>query len=244
MLRRRPSLIVFDLDGTLVDSAPDLAYSIDQMLTRLGRKPAGETRVRGWIGNGMPMLLKRALTGEQWPADEPEGFAEALALFMEIYGENLSVRSRLFDGARECLEQLHGEGYTLACVTNKHSRFTRPVLENLGVAQYFACLASGDQFRHHKPHPEPLLKTADQLGIKPECALMVGDSIADAEAARNAGFMLVLVPYGYHGEVTVESLGADAVVQSLIEIPALCDKAGHTDSDGRAGQDSFEIPSP
>ena len=242
MLRRRPSLIVFDLDGTLVDSAPDLAYSIDQMLTRLGRRPAGEARVRGWIGNGMPMLLKRALTGEQWPADEPEGFAEALALFMEIYGENLSVRSWLFDGARECLERLQDEGYTLACVTNKHSRFTRPVLENLGVAHYFACLASGDQFRHHKPHPEPLLKTAERLGVDPAECLMVGDSSADAEAARNAGFMLVLVPYGYHGAVAVESLGADAVVQSLIEIPALCDKAGHTDSDGRTGQASFEAP--
>ena len=232
MLRRRPSLIVFDLDGTLVDSAPDLAYSIDQMLIRLGRPPAGEDRVRGWIGNGMPMLVKRALTGESWPTDEPEGFGEALALYMEIYGENLSVRSRLYDGARKCLEQLHGEGYTLACITNKHSRFTGPLLESLGVGQYFACLASGDQFRHHKPHPEPLLKTAGRFGVDPAECLMVGDSIADAEAARNAGFMLVLVPYGYHGEADVNSLGADAVVKSLIEIPALCAKAGQTDSDG------------
>jgi phosphoglycolate phosphatase len=233
MLRRRPALIVFDLDGTLVDSAPDLAFAIDRMLTRLGRRPAGEARVRGWIGNGMPMLVQRALTGEQWPAAEPKGLAEALALYMEIYGENLSVRSRLFAGARECLERLHDEGYTLACVTNKHSRFTRPVLEHLGIADYFASLASGDQFRHHKPHPEPLLKTAETLGVEPACALMVGDSVADAEAARTAGFMLALVPYGYHGEAPVATLGADVVVQSLMEIPALCDQAGHTDS----GQD-------
>ena len=221
MLRRRPSLILFDLDGTLVDSAPDLAYSIDQMLTRLGRPPAGEAKVRGWIGNGMPMLVKRALTGELWPEAEPAGCAEALSLYMAIYGENLSVRSRLYEGAAACLEQLHASGYRLGCVTNKHSRFTRPVLENLGIAQYFECLASADQFTHHKPHPEPLLKTANKLGVKPECSLMVGDSVADAEAAHRAGFMLALVPYGYHGGVDMATLEPDIVIESLSDLPGL-----------------------
>jgi len=225
MLRRRPSLIVFDLDGTLVDSAPDLAHSIDAMLTRLGRPPAGEGRVRGWIGHGMPMLVKRALTGEQWPVAEPEGFTDALALYMDIYGANLSRRTRLYAGARDCLERLRARGYRLACVTNKHSRFTRDLLEQLGVAGYFEVLASGDQFQHHKPHPEPLLKTAERLGVEPAQALMVGDSLADAEAARAAGFMFVAVPYGYHGGAGVAALAPDAVVENLAELPELVDAA-------------------
>lgn len=225
MLRRRPSLIVFDLDGTLVDSAPDLAHSIDQMLVRLGRSPAGLARVRGWIGNGMPMLVKRALTGEQWPSAEPEGFAEALTLYMDIYAENLSARTRLYEGARECLHELRQRGLRMACITNKHSRFTRPLLEQLGVAEYFDAIASADQFAKHKPDPEPLLKTAEGLGVLPERSLMVGDSPADAEAARNAGFMLALVPYGYHGGKGVEALQPDLILESLAGLPARVDAA-------------------
>lgn len=223
MLRRRPSLIVFDLDGTLVDSAPDLAWSIDEMLRRLGRPPAGEARVRGWIGHGMPMLVKRALTGELWPRTEPEGMAEALALYMGIYADNLCVRTRLYDGARECLAALHRRAYALACVTNKHSSFTRSLLEALGVAEFFAVMASGDQFSRHKPHPEPLLDTAARLGVAPSDSLMVGDSPADAEAARRAGFMLAMVPYGYLGGSSLAELDPDVILGSLADLPGLLD---------------------
>ena len=225
MLRRRPSLIVFDLDGTLVDSAPDLAYSIDQMLIRLGRAPAGLEKVRGWVGNGMPMLVQRALTGEQWPSAEPAGLGEALATYMDIYAENLSARTRLYEGARECLHALRERGLRMACITNKHSRFTRPLLEQLGVADYFDAIASADQFARHKPDPEPLLKTAERLGVSPDESMMVGDSPADAEAARNAGFMLALVPYGYHGGKGVEALKPDLILESLAELPARVDAA-------------------
>ena len=225
MLRRQPSLIVFDLDGTLVDSAPDLAYSIDGMLTRLGRPPAGEDRVRGWIGHGMPMLVQRALTGEQWPTEEPEGFAGALELYMDIYAANLSARTRLYDGVKECLVGLQKQGVSMACVTNKHSRFTAALLEQLGIADYFAAIASGDQFSRHKPDPEPLLKTAERLGHEPSRSLMVGDSPADAGAARNAGFMLACVPYGYHGGQGVAILEPDVILESLAELPGLVDAA-------------------
>jgi phosphoglycolate phosphatase len=225
MLRRRPSLIVFDLDGTLVDSAPDLAHAIDGMLTRLGRPPAGEVRVRGWIGNGMPMLVKRALTGEQWPDAEPEGFAEALALYMEIYEANLCHRTRLYDGALECLMALRQPPMKLACVTNKHSRFTLSLLRQLGIAGYFDAVASGDQFTKNKPDPESLLKTAERLGVMPADSLMVGDSAADAQAARRAGFMLACVPYGYHGGKGVEVLLPDLILESLAELPGRVDAA-------------------
>jgi phosphoglycolate phosphatase len=225
MLRRRPSLIVFDLDGTLVDSAPDLAHAIDEMLTRLGRPPAGEAKVRGWIGNGMPMLVRRALTGEQWPEADPEGFSEALALYMEIYEANLCHRPRLYDGALECLVALRQHPMKLACVTNKHSRFTLSLLKQLGIADYFDAVASGDQFTNNKPDPEPLLKTGERLGVRPADSLMVGDSAADAQAARRAGFMLACVPYGYHGGKGVDVLLPDLVLESLAELPAWVDSA-------------------
>jgi len=225
MLRRRPSLIVFDLDGTLVDSAPDLAHAIDEMLARLGRPPAGEAKVRGWIGNGMPMLVKRALTGEQWPDAEPQGFPEALALCMEIYAANLCHKTRLYDGALECLQQLRQRSITLACVTNKHSRFTLSLLRQLGIADFFDAVASGDQFTNNKPDPEPLLKTAERLGASPSDSLMVGDSAADAQAARRAGFMLACVPYGYHGGKGVEALLPDLILDSLAELPGRVDTA-------------------
>jgi phosphoglycolate phosphatase len=221
MLPRRPELVVFDLDGTLVDSAPDIAYSVDAMLERLGMPSMGENRIRAWIGNGSVMLVKRALTGEVWPEGEPPRFAEAFSIFMDVYAANLCNRSRLYPGVAEGLAALRALGYRLACNTNKNSVLTLPLLEQLGISQYFGFVGCGDQFGKLKPDPEPLLKTAEHFGLEPARCLMVGDSANDAEAARNAGFMLVCVPYGYHGGAGVEVLEPDAIVESFIELPAL-----------------------
>jgi phosphoglycolate phosphatase len=219
MLRRRPSLILFDLDGTLVDSAPDLAQAIDRMLAALGRPAAGEEKVRGWIGRGMPMLVKRALTGQLWPETEPEDFPRALSLYMEFYGESLAEKTCLYPGVLDCLEALRTLGIPMACVTNKDSRFTSRLLESLGILGFFDALASGDQFARPKPDPEPLVMTAKRLGMDPENCLMVGDSAADAKAAHAAGMMLVMVPYGYHGGEGVESMNPDLIVEHLAELP-------------------------
>jgi phosphoglycolate phosphatase len=225
MLDRTPELIAFDLDGTLVDSSPDLADAIDAMLERLGLPPAGEPRVKGWIGNGVDMLVKRALTGETWPQAEPARFDESLAMFMDLYEANVCNRSRLFPGVADGLKQLKAAGFRLACVTNKHSRFTRPLLDRLGVLQDMDFVGCGDQFEKLKPDPHPLLKTAERFVVEPSRCLMVGDSANDVKAARAAGFMVVCVPYGYHGGNGVESLEPDAVVSSLTELPALFKQA-------------------
>ena len=225
MLRRRPSLILFDLDGTLVDSAPDLALAVDRMLVALGRQPAGEDRVRGWIGRGQPMLIKRALTGDLWPEGVPEDYARAEALYVDFYGEGLAERSQLYPGVIECLDALRALQIPMACVTNKDSRFTARVLESLGILSYFDVLASGDQFARPKPEPDALLDTAQRLGVAPEEALMVGDSSADAKAARAAGMMLLMVPYGYHGGESVESFMPDLVLSDLSELPRWIESA-------------------
>jgi phosphoglycolate phosphatase len=223
MLRRRPSLIVFDLDGTLVDSAPDLAFAIDQMLIHLGQPPAGEARVRDWVGDGMAMLVKRALTGEDHPSQAPLELEQGLGLYRQFYGENLSVRSRLYPGAKACLEHLKAKGYALALVTNKDSAFTRPVLERFGILDFFDRVASGDQFERQKPDPESLHWVARELGVPFADSLMVGDSKADAEAARRGGFQSAMVAYGYHGKGPVSALGADLILESLADLPPLLD---------------------
>lgn len=214
-----PRLIAFDLDGTLVDSAPDLAWSVDAMLARLDLPPAGEVQVRAWIGNGMAMLVRRALTGAQWPEHDPPRFDEAVAAFMEAYASNLCQRSQLYPGVMAGLDALVSHGYRLACITNKPERFTRPLLEQLGIADRFEFVVGGDTFPRQKPDPQPLLECAAHFGVMPADCLMVGDSPADAKAARNAGFRLALVPYGYHGDGRVEALEPDIVINSLTELP-------------------------
>lgn len=222
---QRPDLILFDLDGTLVDSAPDLAFAVDSMLERIGLPKRGVDAVRAWIGNGVPMLVKRALTGEMSPQTEPACFEEALGIFMQVYGEHVCDRGGLFPGVREGLAELKRQGYRMAVVTNKHSRFTVPLLEQLGVTAYLDYIGCGDQFEHRKPHPEPLLKTAQRFGFAPEECLMVGDSENDVEAARAADFDIVCVDYGYRQAARVEDLGADGVIHSLMQLPDLLRQA-------------------
>jgi phosphoglycolate phosphatase len=222
---QRPDLIVFDLDGTLVDSAPDLAFAADAMLARLSLPPRGMKEVRAWIGNGVPMLVKRALTGAMRPEEESERFAEGMSLFMEIYAAHLCERGGLFPGVLEGLRELKHQGYRLAALTNKHSRFTLPLLEQLGVARYMDYIGCGDQFDQHKPHPEPLLKTAARFGVRPEQALMIGDSANDVRAARAAGYGVLVVSYGYRDCERVEDLQADGVIHSIAELPELLRQA-------------------
>lgn len=217
----QPELIVIDLDGTLIDSAPDLAYALEGMRRRLGLPPLRKEVMSQWIGNGVSLLVKRALTGEMEPAGEPERFEEAMAVFSEIYAAHLFDRGGIYPGVWEGLEKLKGEGYLLACVTNKHSRFTRPLMERSGLGRYFDYVGCGDEFERQKPDPLPLLKTAERFGVEPAKAVMVGDSINDVRAGRAAGFTVVCVPYGYRGDCSVADLKADGVADTLADLPLL-----------------------
>ncbi|AGA92307.1 2-phosphoglycolate phosphatase [Thioflavicoccus mobilis 8321] len=222
---RRPEMVLLDLDGTLVDSVPDLAYCVDEMMRRLARPPHGEAAVRNWVGNGVERLVKRALIGALDGEPPTADYERALPLFLECYGANTSGRSCLYPGVREGLDFLRGAGYRLACVTNKAARFTEPLLADLGLREYFSLVISGDSLAEKKPHPLPLRHAAAHFGVALGAALMVGDSVSDVKAARAAGFAIVCVSYGYNHGRDIREAAPDAVIDSLIELEGLLAEA-------------------
>jgi len=215
MLPVKPEMILIDVDGTLVDSVPDLAFCVDEMMRQIGRKPWGETRVRDWVGNGVERLVRRALVGKLDGEPEDQEFEKAYPIFLDLYANNTSKRSLLYPGVREGLDYLKDAGYALGCVTNKAAQFTIPLLKDLGVYDDFSIVVSGDTLEHKKPHPAPLLHAAEFFKVDPANALMVGDSISDVKAARAAGFSIACVPYGYnHGE-DIRVAKPDLVIETI-----------------------------
>ncbi|MBT2987489.1 MAG: phosphoglycolate phosphatase [Candidatus Thiodiazotropha sp. (ex Ctena orbiculata)] len=222
---KKPEMILIDVDGTLVDSVPDLAYCVDEMMKKLGRPVYGEAKVRDWVGNGVERLVRRALIGQLEGEPDEDDFAQAYPIFLDLYAENTSKRSLLYPGIREGLDYLKGCGYRLGCVTNKASQFTLPLLRDLGVHDDFEIVVAGDTLPKKKPDPLPLLHAAERLSVTPSASLMVGDSQSDVKAARAAGFQIVCMSYGYnHGE-DIRHYNPDAVLDSLIEIRTLLENA-------------------
>ena len=194
-------LVAFDLDGTLIDSVPDLALAVDAALADLDLPAAGEARVRDWVGNGSLVLMERAHSA-----------------FLAHYGRDPGAHTRLYPGVRECLDALRERGLPLALVTNKPHAFIAPLLEGLGLYEHFALCLGGDSLPEKKPHPAPLLHLASHFALAPSRCLMVGDSRHDIAAGRAAGFRTLAVPYGYnHGE-PVQASAPDGVVESLAEL--------------------------
>ncbi len=214
-------MILIDVDGTMVDSVPDLAYCVDELMKALDRPAHGEARVRNWVGNGVERLVRRALVGQLDGEPPEEDFARAYPIFVELYAVNTSVRSRLYPGVREGIDWLKSQGYRLGCVTNKAARFTLPLLTDLGVRDDFELVVSGDTMPVKKPDPAPLLHAARYFGVAAGESLMVGDSVSDVRAARAAGFQIVCVSYGYNHGVDVRTAHPDAVIDSLVELRSL-----------------------
>ncbi|MGB5440836.1 MAG: phosphoglycolate phosphatase [Gammaproteobacteria bacterium] len=221
----KPEMILIDVDGTLVDSVPDLAYCVDRMMEQLGRDPWGEQRVRDWVGNGVERLVRRALVGALKGEPDDADFERAYPLFMELYAGNTSKRSFLYPGVREGLDRLKTAGYKLGCVTNKAAQFTGPLLKDLGVFDDFSIVISGDTLAKKKPDPAPLLHAAEYFGSAPAKSMMIGDSVSDVAAARAAGFQIICMSYGYNHGVDIREAGPDAVVDSMLEIPPLLEQA-------------------
>ena len=221
----KPRMILIDVDGTLVDSVPDLAYCVDAMMEHLRRPPRGEAAVRNWVGNGVERLVRRALIGQLDGEPDEADFERAYPVFLELYRENTSKRSVLYPGIREGLDYLAAAGYPLGCVTNKAAQFTEPLLRDLGVRDSFSIVISGDTLPRRKPDPMPLLHAAEFFGVEPADALMVGDSVSDVKAARAAGFAIVCMSYGYNHGQDIREARPDAVMDSLVEIEGLLEQA-------------------
>lgn len=217
-----PAAILFDLDGTLVDSAPDLTAAVDAMLASLGREPAGEERVRNWVGNGAGILVKRALAGQfdyqASPGFSDEDYRKALDLFFTAYSDTNGRQAKVYPGVAPFLQAAHALGIPMAVVTNKPQAFTGPLLQKMQLDQWFEIAVSGDTLPVKKPDPAPLLHALNSLGGEPARCLMVGDSVNDIEAAQRAGMSSVAVSYGYNYGSDVSALGADLVVDSLAEL--------------------------
>lgn len=215
-----PRLVMFDLDGTLMDSVPDLAAAVDKMLMLLGREPAGIERVRDWVGNGSRVLVRRALAGKL----EHEGVSdeladEALALFMQAYAGGHELTA-VYPGVRECLDWLREREVKLAIITNKPAQFIEPLLEEKGLAGYFDWLVGGDTLPQQKPDPAALFWVMDKAGVAPGESLFVGDSRNDVRAAKAATVPCVALTYGYnHGEPIADEHPA-LVLDDLRELVA------------------------
>ncbi|MCK5001576.1 MAG: phosphoglycolate phosphatase [Gammaproteobacteria bacterium] len=223
MAIKKPAMVLIDVDGTLVDSVPDLAYCVDEMMKQLDMPVYGEDKVRNWVGNGVERLTRRALIGQLDGEPDDELFEKAYPIFLDLYDKNVCERSCLYEGVREALDFLKTTDVKIGCVTNKNAQFTLPILDKLGVKDDFEIVICGDTLDKKKPDPLPLLHAAEKLGATPEQSLMLGDSMSDVKAARAAGFNIICMSYGYnHGE-DIRDYNPDAVVDSMAEIKNIID---------------------
>jgi phosphoglycolate phosphatase len=211
--------ILFDLDGTLVDTVPDIADAVNVMLGALGRAPVTEVTVGTWMGNGVARLIERALANAIDAPTEPAGFDAALAHFGKAYSGQPCGRSKLYPGARELLEELRSS-HKLAIVTNKAAKFTPPLLAALGIDHFFGAVVCGDTLPTRKPDPAPLFHALSLLGADASSAVAVGDSVTDVRAARNAEIPVVAVSFGYNHGHPISEANPSAVIDHLADLPS------------------------
>lgn len=211
-------LIAFDLDGTLIDSVPDLAAAVACALRELDLPEPSESDVRDWVGNGAPVLVERALAWALQAAPDPALQQRGYDAFMTYYGAAPSVLTTLYPGVQPALQALHKQGMTLVLITNKPERFIEPLLKHFELLDYFTLWVGGDSLAEKKPSALPLLHAAQTSQIPPSECVMVGDSRHDIAAGKAAGFTTVALPYGYnHGE-PIEDSHPDLVLSSLTEL--------------------------
>jgi phosphoglycolate phosphatase len=218
--------VMIDLDGTLLDTVPDIAAASARMLSALGLPERAQDEVRDFVGKGIPVLVQRCLQASAGAARALALQAEAQAMFQEFYFAESGRRSAIYPGVLAGLERLRAMRLRLACVTNKSARYTLPLLEQQGLAPYFELVVSGDTLAHKKPDPAQLLHICRTFGLLPEQALLIGDSANDARAARAAGCPVICVSYGYREGGEVHELDCDAIVESLSEAADIIQSAG------------------
>ncbi|MEM7026953.1 MAG: phosphoglycolate phosphatase [Pseudomonadota bacterium] len=218
---QKPELVLLDLDGTLVDSIPDLARCLNLALTDHGHQTFELAAIRNWVGNGVDKLIHRALTKTIDGIAKTERHAKVKTSFMEYYRAEPCQLTDCYPGVREGLQQLTAEKIIMGVVTNKNEEFVEPILAKLGINQFMQIIIGGNTLSERKPHPMPLLHAAEKFNKKPANSMMIGDSISDVGAAKAAGFQIVCVSYGYNHGQDIRDSKPDAVIDSLEEITKL-----------------------
>ena len=207
--------VLFDLDGTLLDTVPDLATAANHMLAELGRPVLSEAIIATYVGRGITRLIERVLTGQMDGKSPVDALAAAQAVFERHYVVESGIRSRPYAGVLQGLEQLRMAGLPMGVVTNKSGRFTLDLLRKTGLSGYFGVVVSGDTLPVKKPDPAPVLHACATLGALPSRVLFIGDSRHDVAAGRSAGCVVWCVPYGYNEGQPVEALGGDRLVDGV-----------------------------
>lgn len=210
LLKTQPLTILFDLDGTIAATAPDIANAVNMMLAEQGWPTISPQEAYEFIGTGAAAeeLVRRSLNGDIPPG---HNMADLLVRYFEFYSDNLCAQTALFEGCENCLDDLLNAGHILAVCTNKPTKLSRRLLETLGVDRYFSAICGRDYFPFHKPDPRHLTGTIAEARGQDRPALLIGDSITDCDAARAAGLPIILVSFGY-SSVPVATLRADAVI--------------------------------
>lgn len=215
----RPEAIVWDLDGTLVDTAPDLVTALNTVLDKNGVPGLSLHTVRAMIGEGALKLIERGFheSGRRLDASQSE---KLFPLFIEIYTDCSTDRSRPFPQIVDTLKQLHEMNIPMGVCTNKPEMLSRQILAGLDLSKYFKSVIGGDTTSTRKPDAQPVLRCLQELASTPQASLMIGDSSVDVEAARAAGVTVAVVPWGYRSQ-PIESLGADFILEDLTELPLM-----------------------
>lgn len=208
-------LIIFDLDGTLIDSSEDIAWAVNKTLRQMGFEEFSYQAIKERIGWGVKMLLQKAL-----PEEKHNLLEEARAIFMGYYGNHLLVKTKLYPGAKGVLE--HFKGKKLAIATNKPLNLTEKILDQLNISVCFQKVVGGDGVQNKKPAPEAIEIILKELKALPGKAVFIGDSKIDIEAGKKAGIITIGAAYGFRGRQELEEAGADVIIDDIKELVSLC----------------------
>ena len=219
MTIQNKKLFIFDLDGTLVDTAPDFKNSINYMLNELNESEVSLKEIRNWVGYGARELIRRTVVDKNIPHDE-QRIEEMLKIFLLHYTHNIDDDSVLFNNVRNVLEFLKDNGIKLAVCTNKMERLSNILLEKLNVLHMFDYLVGGDSLNKNKPDPYPLLNICEKLNTEISDSIMIGDSVTDLNAGKGAGMPVVLVSYGYTDNKDIYN-EADLVINDFSQLKEL-----------------------
>ena len=213
--------LLFDLDGTLVDSVPDIAFALNTMRQKLHLPAIELETVKNIVGRGFPTTIQLILELDMTQAQAKKLHAKAFALTLQAYTENHGRHTTIYDGVLSTLTLLKKHPYKMAIVTNKEESHATALLEKIGLISYFDCIIGGDTTHHYKPHPASILEALSRLKSKPKDTIMIGDSKTDIDAAHNAAIPVVAVTYGYNHSTPISHYHPEYIIDAMDELPNL-----------------------